>query len=241
MHTGVQSEMIPAKAHQVLSRSGWLSTQPKETQEQLLAASEVRNLPAHCTVYSLDDPPGGIYGIAEGFVDVLAAPGPFRMRLVHVASVGWWAGEAAAASLTTRRVELRTRTNVTAAYISGWKLDRVAEQDPAIWRNLAVLTARHLDMAMLYAASFASDDLKLRLVMALVRSIGPAMETGGSVILPLGQAELAELTGLSRNTISRQLAQLSDDGCVERHYGSITVNVDCLKSLVEAASRISSA
>lgn len=241
MHTGVQSEMIPADAHRVLAGNGWLSTQPREIQDRLLAASEVRNLPAHSTVYGLDDPPGGIYGIVEGFVDVLAAPGPFRMRLVHVAGVGWWAGEAAAASLTTRRVELRTRTKVAAAYISKWKLDRVAEQHPAIWRNLAVLTASHLDMAMLYAVSFASDDLKLRLVMSLVRTIGPAMESGGWVTLPIGQAEFAELTGLSRNTISRLLAQLSVEGCVERHYGSITVNVDCVRSLVEAASRMPSA
>jgi DNA-binding MarR family transcriptional regulator len=89
---------------------------------------------------------------------------------------------------------------------------------------------------MLYAASFASADLKLRLLMAFMRIIGPAMDLRGSLNLPLGQVELAELTGLSRNTISRLLSKLSDDGCVERHYGSVTVNVNRLKSLADTAS-----
>jgi CRP/FNR family transcriptional regulator, cyclic AMP receptor protein len=236
MHTEVQSMIAPSKAHEALSRIGWLSTLPKNTRNSLLGACEMRSLAANSMLYGLDDPSGGIYGIADGFVDVLAAPGPFQMRLVHVASVGWWAGESAAASRTARRVELRTRTDVTAAYIGARHLDRLAEQDPAIWRDIATLTVRHLDTAMLYAAAFASPDLKLRLLMALVRSIGPLMDFGGSFSLPLGQAELAELAGLSRNTISRLLASLSDEGFVKRNYGSITVDVDRLKSLVDAAA-----
>ena len=232
--------MTRSQAHGALSQIGWLGTLPKETRNSLLGASELCNLPANSTLYGLDDPSGGIYGIADGFVDVLAAPGPFQLRLVHVASVGWWIGEAAAASRSGRRVELRTRTNVMAAYIAARNLDRLAEQNPAIWRDIAALTVRHLDMAMLYAASFASTDLKLRLLMALVRIVGPAIDLGNSFHLPLGQAELAELSGLSRNTISRLLAQLSDVGCVERHYASLSVNVNCLKSLAEAASQTSS-
>jgi CRP-like cAMP-binding protein len=236
MHAEVQSMMTPPKAYEALSQIGWLGTLPENTRRSLLGACELRHVPANSTLYGLDDPPGGIYGIADGFVDVLAAPGPFQMRLVHVASAGWWVGEAAAASRSGRRVELRTRTDVTAAYIAARKLERLADQDPSIWRDIAALTVRHLDTTMLYAASFASADLRLRLLMALMRIIGPAMDLGGSLNLPLGQAELAELTGLSRNTISRLLSKLSDDGCVDRHYGSVTVNLNRLKSLADTAS-----
>jgi CRP/FNR family cyclic AMP-dependent transcriptional regulator len=232
----VQSEMNTQTVHQVLSRTGWLSSQPLGFQARFLEASEIRSLPPNSTVYGLDDPPGGVYGIADGFVDVLAAPGPFSARLVHVASAGWWVGEAAAATLTTRRVELRSRTQITVAYIAAWKLDRMAECDPTIWRNLASLTVRHLDSAMLYAASFASADLKLRVLVTLMRIIGPALDRGGSMELPIGQAELAELTGLSRNTITRLLSKLSDDGYLKRNYGSVTVNVNRLKSILHTAS-----
>lgn len=86
---------------------------------------------------------------------------------------------------------------------------------------------------MLYAASFASTDLVLRLLMALMRTIGPSIELGGTFSLPMGQADLAELTGLSRNTVSRLLAKLSDEGCVERHYASLNVNASCLKKLIQ--------
>lgn len=224
------------KAHQALLRIGWLSSLSEKSRRGLLDASELRHVPANSTLYGLEDPPGGVYGIADGFVDVLAAPGPFQMRLVHVASVGWWVGEAAAVSQSTRRVELKTRTNVTAAYVSARNLERLAGQDPVIWRDVAALTVRHLDTIMLYAASFASTDLKLRLLMTLARIIGPSIELSNSLTLPIGQSDLAELTGLSRNTVSRLLSKLSQQRCVERHYGSITIDVNRLKALVHSST-----
>ena len=225
--------MTRPKAIEILLRIGWLSTLPKQVQKNLLDVSEIRNSPAKSLLYSLEDPPGGLYGIVDGFVDVLAAPGPFQMRLVHVAGPGWWTGEAAAVSRGGRRVEVHTRTNATTIYIPAPSLERLGERDPAIWRQLATLTVRHLDLTMLYAASFASTDLVLRLLMALMRTIGPSIELGGTFSLPMGQADLAELTGLSRNTVSRLLARLSDEGCVERHYASLTVNASCLKKLIQ--------
>ncbi len=227
---------IPPKAREALLRIGWLGSLSENTGKILLDAAELRHVPTNSTLYGLEDPPGGIYGIADGFVDVLAAPGPFPMRLVHVASVGWWVGEAAAVSRTARRVELTTRTNVTAAYVSARNLERLAGQDPDIWRDIAALTVRHLDTTMLYAASFASTNLKLRLLMTLARIIGPSIDLSGSLTLPIGQSDLAELTGLSRNTISRLLSKLCQQGCVERHYGSITVDVNRLKTLVNSSS-----
>lgn len=217
-----------------LSRIGWLGSLSTDTRKRLMSVVELRRIPSDSTLYRMEDPPGGLYGVAAGFVDVLAAPGPFQMRLVHVAGSGWWVGEAAAASRSGRRVELKARTDVTAAYIAWPSLERLASKDPSIWRGIAALTVRHLDLTMLYAASFASTDLMLRLLMALMRTIGPSLELGGTFTLPLGQADLAELTGLSRNTVSRLLAKLSAEGCVERHYASLTVDASLLQELVHA-------
>ena len=217
-----------------LSRIGWLGSLSADTRKSLMAVAELRRVPSDSTLYRMEDPPGGLYGVAAGFVDVLAAPGPFQIRLVHVAGSGWWTGEAAAASRSGRRVELKARTDVTAAYIAASSLERLASKDPSIWRAIAAPTVRHLDLTMLYAASFASTDLMLRLLMALMRTIGPSLELGRTFTLPLGQADLAELTGLSRNTVSRLLAKLSAEGCVERHYASLTVNASLLQDLVHA-------
>lgn len=227
---------ISPKAHEALFRIGWLGSLSETTRRTMLNASELRHVPANSTLYGLEDPPGGIYGIADGFVDVLAAPGPFPMRLVHVASVGWWVGEAAAVTRSGRRVELKTRTNVTVAYLSARNLERLAGQDPLLWRDIAALTVRHLDTTMLYAASFASTDLMLRLLMTFARVIGPSIDLSSSLTVPIGQSDLAELTGLSRNTISRLLSALSQQGCVETHYRSITVDVNRLKALVHSCS-----
>lgn len=237
MHSQVQSFSDWVMTFEVLSRVGWLSSLSVSTRKRLLAVAELRRVPAGSTLYRVEDPPGGIYGIAAGFVDVLAAPGPFQMRLVHVASVGWWVGEAAAVSQSERRVELKTRTAVAAAYISAQGLERLALHDPSLWRDIAALTVRHLDTTMLYAASFASADLKLRLLVTLMRIVGPASELRSSLDFPVTQSDIAELTGLSRNTVSRLLGRLAEDRIIERNYRSITINVSRLKVVLGRQSQ----
>ena len=71
--------------HEELSRIGWLGSLSTDTRKRLMSVAELRSIPSGSTLYRMEDPPGGLYGVAAGFVDVLTAPGPFQMRLVHVA------------------------------------------------------------------------------------------------------------------------------------------------------------
>ena len=74
---------------------GWLAGQPVAFRDALLEAGDVRVMSPGSSIYGLGDPPGGLYGLVEGLVDVLIAPGAWTPMLVHVATPGWWVGEAA--------------------------------------------------------------------------------------------------------------------------------------------------
>jgi CRP/FNR family transcriptional regulator, cyclic AMP receptor protein len=222
-------EMSSRDAHRVLTGIGWLSTLPTGVRERFLSVSETRALPAGTVIYALDDPPGGLYGVADGFVDVLIAPGPFAPRLVHVGRAGWWFGEAAAATGTPRRAEVKTRTQVCVVHISAGSVARLAGEEPRLWSHLAALTVYHVDAALALAAALGSDDLELRILATLEQLVAPWAAANESVTLPIGQAELAEIAGMSRTTVVRVLSSLADAGCVERRYRSITVSVSRLR------------
>ena len=85
--------MTPSEAAGVLARRGWLSRQPKDFRDRFLAAAEFQTAAAGASIYALGDPPGGLYGLAAGYIDVLIAPGPLPPMLAHVAGPGWWIGD----------------------------------------------------------------------------------------------------------------------------------------------------
>ncbi len=203
---------------------GWLAQQPAAFQERLLAASELRTIAAREVIYAIDDPPGGLYGVADGYINVLIASGPFPPRLVHIGGPGWWVGEAAVASLTPRRAELNARTRLEILYVSAIALDQIAADEPAFWRRLATLTVQHLDLALELMICRASTDLGLRLATTLNRLANPRMKHERVVELPINQEELGEIAGLSRNTVGRELTVLLKSGCIEKRYGRIAVH-----------------
>ena len=133
-------------------RFGWLAGQPVAFRDALLEAGDVRVMSPGSSIYGLGDPPGGLYGLVEGLVDVLIAPGAWTPMLVHVATPGWWVGEAALITQTRRRADLTARTEICVMHIPPSRIERIAADDPLTWRRLAEITVQHLDTALSLAA-----------------------------------------------------------------------------------------
>jgi DNA-binding IclR family transcriptional regulator len=67
-------------------------------------------------------------------------------------------------------------------------------------------------------------------VATLFRFVAPAANTQDYVRLPIGQADLAKLAGLSRNNVSRLLGTLAGRGYVQRRYNAVVIDVERLKT-----------
>jgi CRP/FNR family cyclic AMP-dependent transcriptional regulator len=217
-------------ALKILRAVGWLSRQPEELANAVLAAGEVVSVARGDRFYSLDDPTGGLFGIVSGYVEVLIAPGPLPPMLVHIGGPGWWVGEAALITRTRRRAELRARTNVLAVHVSAANIEAIAAADPNTWRRLAEISVAHLDDALSLAACLGTKDYERRLLLTLLRLAGPMAESSTTVSLPIGQSELGEIAGLSRNSIGRLLRRFRQAGTVEIMYGQIVIHPERLKA-----------
>ncbi|MBJ3777366.1 Crp/Fnr family transcriptional regulator [Acuticoccus mangrovi] len=209
----------------VASEIGWLSEQPAPFRELVLDRCELRKMPVGQRLYSLGDPPGGIYGMVEGFADVLLASGPFPPQLVYIARAGWWVGEAAAVTASERRVEVRARTNVEILHLPARELQVIETLDTRTWRYFARLTVSHMDNALMLASTLVRGDVRSKIINTLIRLAGPIRTIDAETFVPCTQHELGEIAGLSRNSVGPCLKRLERDGLVSRRvYGQIGYN-----------------
>lgn len=212
-------------AERVLLRVGWLSRQPHAFQVRVMQAAELAFFPAGADVYSLGDPPRDLWGLVKGELSVLIAPEAIAPSLVHIATPGWWIGDAALINNTRRRVGLTARQDTWLLRLSIRSIDQLASVDPDVWRRIAQITISHLDHALIIIAGLTLRDSHARVAMTLRRlaDLDGSLGTGPAMVR-VSQDELGEMTRLTRNAVARILVDLEAAGLVRRRYGRLEVN-----------------
>ena len=203
------------EARRRVSDVGWLSRQPLEFREALLDRCVLRTYALGESLFGLDDPPGGVYGVAEGFVDALIASSVGPPFLGFIGSAGWWVGEAAAITRTHHRAELRPRSATQAYYLSLTKFQELTPADPRAFPSFSELTITHMDNAFMLASALAAPDTGSRVVATLYRLAGAFREIDDQFELPCRQSEIAEMAGMSRNTAGPVLRDLASGGLIQ--------------------------
>ena len=95
-----------AQAKDIVSREGWLSHLPASFRDTVLDMSSLRTLKAGTALYSVGDPPAGMYGLVAGSLALAIAPGERGPYVAHFIRPGTWFGEVAALIEQPRRVGL---------------------------------------------------------------------------------------------------------------------------------------
>lgn len=212
------------EARRRVSEVGWLSRQLPEFREALLDRCVLRTYAPGESLFGLDDPPGGVYGVAEGFVDALIASSVGPPFLAFIGSAGWWVGEAAAITRTRHRAELRTRSATQAFYLSLTKFQELTAADPRAFRSFSELTITHMDNAFMLASILAAPDMGSRVVATLCRLAGSFQDIDDQFDLPCTQSEIAEMAGLSRNSAGPVLRGLATDGLIKIGRSQVRYN-----------------
>ena len=213
-----------AEARRQASELGWLSRQPSEFRDRVLARCELRSYAIGDNLYRLDDPPGGIFGLTAGFVDVLLGSSHFPPFLAFVGRAGWWVGEAATITGSPRRAQVHARTKAQVLHLPALQMEGLAAEDPSAWRRVAQLTVSHLDNALMLAATLTQGDLRNRILATLHRLAGSLCEKDELIDLPCMQSEIAEMAGLSRNSVGPVMRSLAREGLVQASRGLVRYN-----------------
>ena len=176
---------------------------------------------AGATIFSVGDPPGGMFGLVAGGLGVSIAPGERGPSLAHFARPGTWFGEAAAFSGQPRRVGLTSTRDTALLHLPLNAIHEIVGQDPTAWRLFALVTLGHLDLAI-----GASDDLMIRdhvkrFIAILLRLGGCRLATppdSTPIEVDVNQEDLATMANVARTTAGATLRKLEASGHLDLSY-----------------------
>ena len=215
------------EAKTIIATRGWLSQTPEDFRRAVLSRVSLQSYEAGESIYSVGDPPGGMYGLAAGSVKIASASGRARplSRSYHDPRPleRLWTGD--------RRLQPDRRPHARGAiarfcFSPFMRSTRSPRAIPGSWRYIAGLSLSDTQIAL-----GAMDDLTIRdefhrCIAILLRSGGLRhvnWNNGEPVRVDVNQSELAHMSNLSRSALGGFLRKLEAEGEIEIGYGQIGI------------------
>jgi CRP-like cAMP-binding protein len=218
--------MTREKAEHIVSESGWLATRPAGFRNQLLGLCQLARFRKGAAIFRAGDPPGGVYGLIEGFLRLEFVVGGTGEQVGFIAQPGFWIGVKSAIRRTNRSITLISASPASLFYLPPAAFELLAA-NPENMRHLATLSVENSDLVLAGARDLMIRDIGARIAARLSALFG---HTSGSAAakptrpVAITQADLAMMCNVSRKTINHELAKLEKSGLVSRHYGKLVVN-----------------
>jgi CRP/FNR family cyclic AMP-dependent transcriptional regulator len=184
-----------------------LSVLPKEISADLFAAARSHHLKADQTLFMAGDPGDGCYRVESGLLKVTVMSASGRERILAILGPGALVGELAMIDAQPRSASVVAARDSEISYISRLTFEAVADAHPEIYRHVVNLLVRRLrdTNSVITAMTFLS--LKGRVAYALLSltdAFGQDVGSGRILVRQkITQADLAAMTGIARENVSR--------------------------------------
>jgi CRP-like cAMP-binding protein len=130
-----------ARTQDIVSRQGWLSYAPPPFRRIVLERCKLQVLKAGATIYSVGDPPGGMFGLVSGSFAISIAPGERGPYIAHAAQPGTWFGEGSAFTEHPRQIGLSVSRDSEVLSLPLPAIREIVAADPGAWRFCCVSAA----------------------------------------------------------------------------------------------------
>ena len=204
-----------------------------ETRE-LLKRALTKHIPANEVVFRKDDPADGLYGVLAGTVLIVAESADGKELILNQHDAGEFFGEVALLDGEGRSAAARTREASDLVFLGRAEFLAFLSQRPeAMLRIMALLCAR-----LRRATSLVEDSAFLNVSSRLAKQLIALIDRGAPT-LRLSQKELAQMLGVSREFVSKQLAIWREAGIVELGRRHLTVRDErALEQLITPGQRL---
>jgi len=225
------------QAHAIVSHEGWLSFTPPTFRQTVLARCKLQAHQAGAMIYSVGDPPGGMFGLVSGSFAISIAPGERGPYVAHFARPGTWFGEAAAFTEQPRRIGLAVTRNGKVLHLPLPAIREIVAADPSAWRFFGLAAIAHNDTAIGVGDDLLIRDHVKRSVAVLLRLGGCRYRTQSAqpIEVDVSQEDFAAMTNTARTTAGSVLRALEASGAVKVTYRRVSILApDRLRAMLEA-------
>jgi len=203
-----------------VTRDAFFAGEP-EVRRDFVAAAQLRTLEDGARAGTVGERERSITGLLDGNLVVWLPIQDGSMRPLHVLRAGSWVVSLPLLNGEPRRADLSASGRTRLLHLDEAAVDRVVAAHPVLWRWFSRVAADHLDRALHVCAGLLADRPLPRLAGRLLALAGEC--AGPNAAIELKQSDLALLSGLSRNTVSRTLGQLEAVGLIARGYRRLRV------------------
>ncbi len=204
-----------------MATTGWLSRQSEDFRGEVIRRSLYREHEKGKVLFDIGDLPGGIYGLADGLIELQLPNG----HIGTIGTPGLWFGEGSAIRGDKRVMAAVAKSRVSLFYLPLADLEQLIA-NAAYCRSIAMLTYEHLEEAILVVTSLMVNEVVNRVCSRLL-SLSLTDDRGGQKLV-VTQSDLASMCGLSRQSVNKALQRLTDAGAIVTHYGHVDI-VDTAK------------
>lgn len=210
----------------VLQKSLWFKSLPADAAQHLLRESVVRHLQAGQMLFLRGDVFDGIYCVLEGGLRLTGIAPDGKENLFSVISPPTWFGEIAFFDGLPRTHDAQAVGNTTLLHVSPARLQALVGADPQWAYRLAVLMAQKTRLLFFALEASSRLDRQAKLARAIVMMITQGWTSVpdlGPTSTPLNQGSLAEMLGMTRQTVAAGLKALQDEGILSLGYRRVSV------------------
>ncbi|MCZ6872175.1 MAG: Crp/Fnr family transcriptional regulator [bacterium] len=203
-----------------------LSELNEEQLRQLADVVREHHYKKSVTIFHVDDPGNALFILKSGLVKITIEDQSGReiiLRMLYPTDVF---GEMSLIDDMPRSATVTTLEASDAMVIYREPFLNLIEKHPKILLNMTIVLSRRLRRVNELIRSLAFHDVYgkvARVLLNLATEKGRTTDEGTVIDLRLTQQELAELAGMSRETMTRTLRDFQQAGCVRIESGIITI------------------
>ncbi|MBS0644585.1 MAG: Crp/Fnr family transcriptional regulator [Acetobacteraceae bacterium] len=221
----MRGQMDRAAAERALRAKGWLSEQPAAIQADLLRHARLQHLAPGDYAYQIEDPPGGIYGVAKGGFAISVTADISGPHLAHIARSGTWFGDSSVLTGRPRRVSAQAVEASVALYVPLDPLEHLIQSNAAVARALGSLSSTRFRILAGVVSDLLIRRADRRIAATLLRVTGvlEGERPDDPAGFRLTQSELGEMANASRHLVNRTLGRFEASGWVACSYNRIAI------------------
>jgi CRP/FNR family transcriptional regulator, cyclic AMP receptor protein len=178
------------------------------------------------TIFHINDPGNALFILKSGMVKITIEDQSGREIILRILYPTEFFGEMALIDGMPRSATVTTQEPSDALIIYREQFISLIEKSPKILLDMAAVLSRRLRKVNELIRSLAFYDVYgkvARVLLNLAAERGRTTGHGTVIDLRLTQQELAELAGMSRETMTRTLRDFQQAGCVRIDAGIITI------------------
>jgi CRP/FNR family transcriptional regulator, cyclic AMP receptor protein len=221
MSTILHSEAKRENTGRTIRAQGFFAGLPDAIQKQLTNSARVKKFSDRQIIQHRGDDSQGFWIISKGQVKLGQYNDDGDMRVLVILGANDSFGELACLGGYPRVLDAESVGKSELLWITESKFSETIIASPSLNREVLGALSRQLQEALDYIAVHRKMPAGTRLVRTLL-----ILCEGRKAPITLGirQQEMAELVGVSRVSIAKTLAELENDGLVQRGYGELIVN-----------------